>query len=644
MDQEGKHIQPVRGEDPVPRRVLRKSRLTPEDLKVEVQRPTPARRPAFNPSPPQVPYFDHHLRMPDFAAALVVAVVAFVAVSISYSGFGLSWDEAMYRKSSVAAAGWLVDFTRGDPRLMAPEEIHRVWSQNPEIAPIPKLIIGAGEILLGPRGIDPLIALRLPIAGAFALTVALIFMLGTRCYGRTGGFAAAVAYVLMPRVFGHAHIAASETLLALTTVMTVGAYLWGISRWQASCLAAIALALAINTKVTALLLPVPLFLWGQLYRRRENGANMFAILFLTPLFVVLTWPWLWTDTVPRFLDYLKFYIEHQVTAVFFNGRMWGYGMPPAPWTYPWVIATVAVPEWILVFVGMGLIRAAFQSFKQPVQVLFVLMAVFPLLVSSMPGAPKYDGERLFFQAFAFVALLAGGGFAGLATALSWGWRSGGYYNAYRAWLAGAVLAVVGAWGIVDLVRSHPNELNYFNRIVGGPKGAYDQGFETSYWGEALNDEAIDWLNNNTRPGQKVLPLAMNEQVFDYLQEWKKLRGDVDFTPDAPPYDFYLLQVRQGFIKTRERILRGVHKPMMTFAAQDVPRLEIYPGTTLGEMVTDARTTATATQTTNTASVRPADTPTTPPASAAATTVPLAVVTTPPGQERVTISDSQEKKQ
>jgi hypothetical protein len=628
-------------QSPEPSRLeLPKATLSPDELRVDTVEPHVAlaeheAAARVEPPPERLSYFDRRMGASDVLAAFVVAIVAFAAVTISYEGIGMSWDEAMYRKPARAAGQWLTGVAGGNSRLMRTEEIDAAWSLNPEIAPVPKLAVGLGEVLLAPRGVDPLIAMRLPIALAFALTVAMIFALGTRCYGRTGGFAAAVMYVLMPRVFGHAHIAASETLLALMTVLVAWAFLWGVTAWQAAYVAAIMFALAINTKVTALILPVPLFIWGQVYRRREYGPNMFAMLFLTPLVVALTWPWLWQSGVSRFLDYLKFYVDHQSTAVFYNGRIWGYLYgSPAPWTYPWVITGVSLPEFVLVFAAIGIARALFQVRNRPVQVLFVTLALFPLLVSSLPNAPKYDGERLFFAAFAFIALLAGGGYAGLVSVLSWGWRAGGFYNAYRAWLAGFVLMLIALWGIIDLARTHPNELNYFNRLVGGADGAYDQGFETSYWGEAMNDEVVDWLNNNTRPGQKVLPMAMNGGVLEHLQEWRKLRRDVDFTPQEPPFDYYLLQVRQGFLARRERTLRSMHDPVKAFVAQGVPRIEVYPGSALPEFASAPETTATASATTETVAAAPL-----PPGDTAATTVPASAVTTAPAG-RVSISDSE----
>lgn len=515
----------------------------------------------------------------DVLFALALFAAALLSVGLTYTGFGHSWDEALYFKPAVKAAQWIEGLLGGDGTLVQQREIERFWgarfedSLHPEIAPVPKIVIGLGAHLLPWQGFEPIAAMRLPIAAAFGLTVVLLYLLGARAYGRTGGFAAAVIYALMPRVFGHAHIAASETLLAFAAVFLVWAFLAGIVKWPAAILTALAFALAIGTKVTALLLPVPLILWGQIYYRREYSTNIFAMLFLAPIVAVAIWPWLWYDTAIQFLNYLRFYVAHQSTAVYYLGRLWGYTHgPAAPWHYPAVITILSLPEWVLAFAALGLIRSFAQAGSRPVPVLFLFMAAFPVALSSAPGAPKYDGERLFFPAFAFIALLAAGGYTWLLH-LVWKYQS----KVFRSWISGMFLLALGVWGAYEIAEVHPNELNYFNWIIGGPKGAMAAGFETSYWGEAVNEEVVDTLNSLTKPGAKVKTLALNELVFQNLQEWKDLHRDVDFSPSAPPYDWYVLQVRQGFLGEEEKQLRANATPEKVFSAHGVPRIEIYKG-------------------------------------------------------------------
>ncbi|MGL5094584.1 MAG: ArnT family glycosyltransferase, partial [Planctomycetia bacterium] len=64
------------------------------------------------------------------------------------------------------------------------------------------------------RFTDELTAYRLSSATQFAAAGSLLFLFLARRYGAYAGIAAAAALWLHPRVFGHAHLAATETPLA----------------------------------------------------------------------------------------------------------------------------------------------------------------------------------------------------------------------------------------------------------------------------------------------------------------------------------------------------------------------------------------------------------------------------------------------
>ncbi|MCX7018348.1 MAG: glycosyltransferase family 39 protein [bacterium] len=527
-------------------------------------------------------YFVNPMRMADVFIALLSILTAFGAVTLSYKGYGHSWDEALYYKGAIAAAKWLIGTINGDTWFTSSAGISGGWGDipgtadplHPEVAPAPKMLTGLGAELLVKRGSSTMTAMRLPVAAVFALTVGLITIMAMREYGRLGGILAAISYLLMPRVFGHAHIAASETLLAFATLAVVWAFLAGIRHAWLALFTAIAFALAVDTKFSAILLPLPLILWGHIYFRRKYVSNVFAMLFLAPIIAVAAWPFLWTDGVRKLGQYIAFYLAHPNPAVYYMGLQWGqWGKLAAPWHYPFVITAFSLPEWVLLFALAGMLRSLGQMLSRPVQMLFLLMAVFWIGMCALPGAPKYDGERLFFPAFVFIALLAGGGAAGICHL---------YGQGYRARLATTItVLVITLWGATDLIMSHPNGLNFFNRLIGGPRGAYEAGYETSYWGEALNEDVISFLKEHTRPGMKIKPLVLNEQVFANLVEWGQLSPDVDWTTrDLPPYDMHILQVRQGFFGRAERALHFSRAPLMEFKAQGVPRIQIFAGDAL----------------------------------------------------------------
>src|SRR5690606_18714683 len=111
--------------------------------------------------------------------------------------------------------------------------------------------------------------------------------------------------------------------------------------------------------------------------------------------------------------------------------------------------------------------------------------------------------------------------------------------------------IVTGYGAADLYFSHPNQLNYYNWITGKASGAYEKGFETAYWGEAVNEDVTNYLSSIVEPGDTVKVLALNELAFRNLRRWGKLPEKVDFSPDAPPYVYVVLQIRQGFMRNLE---------------------------------------------------------------------------------------------
>jgi len=557
---------------------------------------TPLTPPPGRPRRTTLAYYERPGRITDWLLALLLGVLAFAAVALTYRGIGHSWDEALYLKPAKSAAAWMMGvINSGDDSMLRKESIDRQWGQrldandplHPEVAPVPKLLPGAGiTYLQKPLQVDEMTAMRLPNAILFGLTVALLFLIGTWEYGRIGGFAAALFYVLLPRVFGHAHIAASETPLAFFTVLTVWCFLVANRFWPFALFTAIALALAINTKVTALALPIPLMIWGQLYRRRDYASNAFAMILIAPVIAVALWPWLWYDTFHRVVAYLEFYLAHQKTAVYYLGNTWGYNKGPvAPFYYPLHITALVIPVWMLFFLAVGVLRAIFSTVRRPVTILFIFLAVFWIGLAMLPGAPRYDGERLWFPAFAFLTLLAAGGFAGIFTAVHhWRERRASLRADHDTSFAATIaLLVIGVYGTGDLIVTHPNELNYYNWLTGRTRGAYAAGFETSYWGEAVNEDVLSFLNKTLKPGDKVKTLALSEEVFDNLRQWDKLPRNVDFSPLEPPYDYAIMQVRQGFMGPLERRIWKTKKPLKSFDANGVPRILIYDGKTLTDV-------------------------------------------------------------
>jgi|GEM_PF-966699 len=491
---------------------------------------------------------------------LILLVAGYASVIFSQDGVGYAWDEAYYYRPSLQAIDWLLDLARGQTGLDQ-ASVDYYWEERHEHPSVQKFLSGFA-LHFFPNPESQLFAMRLPMAVLFGLTLSLIYLLGRRAWGTMPGLIAALIYLTLPRVFGHAHFASMETPLVFMTLLVVFCFLRGLFSPTWAVATGVAFGLLLATKINGFFLPIPLLVWAHLFARRRYVNNVFAMLFLGPVVMVAVWPWLWHDTVHRLLEYLAFHASHQQTALYFLGRKWGYGGVNAPWFYPLVMIGVTLPLFSLALVIYGILRTLFRIRRRPLGALFVLCAAVLLGVACAPVTPRYDGVRLFLPVFPFLALLGGAGLESLIRRIQrWTARSRRFHDLEilrvgHLLTAGAALAIL-AEGVTALVLYHPFYLSYFNPLVGGLEGAERRGFETTYWGEALNEEVIETLNGlPDRPDgapPSIRPLALHGLNLAHLQEWGLLRADLRFDAE-PPYDYHLLLMRRGFFNRPERAL------------------------------------------------------------------------------------------
>jgi len=497
---------------------------------------------------------------------------SFFAVILTGKGFGLSWDEAYYYQPSRDAAGWLSRVLFSGNRPLSTREIDIAWEEIRELPSLVKICLGTSSLLF--EGIlDPLIALRIPSAAAFSLTLILIFLLAYRSFGWFPALFAVLSYALMPRIWGHAHIAAAESITVLLYLAVVLCFIKGLDRPWASVALGVVFGLALVTKINCVFLPAILLPWAHIYHRKKYANNFFAMVFLSPVIMVLAWPWLWPDPAKRFLEYLYFFASHQMTAVFYMGEKFNYGDTAAPWHYPFLMTLVTLPPLVLLFSLAGAIESLAGIRRRPLHVLFLWAALLTLLIAAIPASPKYDGVRLFLPAFPFIAILAGGGLHALLKKLPKGppLHRAVYWKDIIA-VTGLVLLLLTAG--FSLVRSHPHSLSYFNIFIGGIRGAYEKGMETTYWGEAVNNHVLEVLNELPE-GSEIKTLALHDKVFDLLKDWGRLRDDLVLNRASPPFDYHLLLVRKGFFARPESCLYSSWPSLKVFEYREVPLVILY---------------------------------------------------------------------
>jgi hypothetical protein len=141
----------------------------------------------------------------------------------------------------------------------------------------------------------------------------------------------------------------------------------------------------------------------------------------------------------------------------------------------------------------------------------------------MLPTPAHDGVRLLLPAFFFLAAFAGWGTVALALDLQ---RLLRLPTRATAPVLAALVLVPAA---IELARIHPYELSYYNALIGGPRGAWQRGFELTYWFDAFNARALAELNAKLPKGVEVdFPndLTSSDMTFQELQSLGELRGDI----------------------------------------------------------------------------------------------------------------------
>lgn len=500
---------------------------------------------------------------------LLIAFSAWLATVLTLDGVGerpalppgpgLTLDEVFNLETGVYL--WRSLLAEGS-EIISPPGVRRVFGNplyNPDHPPLGRLWIGAAHDLTlaiappsRPAGGYSLAAARTAPASAFALTILLVGFTASRWHGRVAGWTAAAALALMPRPFGHAHLAALETFIGLAftaTVLFVASW-WGRAwpsppseplppppqsgrrLWLAVLAAGVLFGLALLTKIQAVLLPIPIGLWC-LWRHGWRSIPIMLLFGGCGLAVFFAgWPWLWLDPLDHVLEYLGRAAERPILYCYYLGER--YADRQVPWHYPAVMFLTTVPAGMLL---LGILGSLFERLPDrlrripdPRSALLHVTVLFVLLFFALPGITVYDGARLFLVVFPLWAVLVGKGGQRLWDRIA----AGGIRGA-----APVALTALLASHAVGMVRLHPCQLSYYNLLVGGLAGANRLGFETTYWRDSVTRDLLHAAAERVPPGSTlylapVLHPANNLDLALLSPILRKRNLDVDSYDDKDP--------------------------------------------------------------------------------------------------------------
>ncbi len=583
-------------------------------------------------------------------ATLAVFATALIALVPTVGDLGLTWDEPAYRYSQILSAQWWEQWAHvrswDDARtLLDPTTLLYHWPYgryginfHPPLAGQLNL---AAYMIFG-HWMKDIPARRMATVIEFALTLTIGFHFLARRYGVWTGVVMAGSLLLMPRLYGQAHLIDTDTPGLLLWAATALAF-WkglhepGARRWRV--LVGVLMGLAFIEKMGVVMVLLPLLGWLaatrlvpavlkpsgsdwidgllttgamlaplalafqqiQIIQRQlppPRLANLFvpipsdwpgailaiplavwlirrglgrlfpaskvwgverpaletwtAILAFAPVVGWLGNPAWWRETLPRLTHYYTLTVGRDAVLppiqISYFEQVYSFSLP---WHNAFVLTAITVPVAILGVAAFGLVWGFLRDPRDRLPVYF-LVHFLTLPVIRMFPTPAHDGVRLFLPTFFFLAAFAGWGAIWLADNLALIIRLPRSLPWLRTAMAGAVLGP----SAVALVRIHPYELSYYNELTGGPRGAWERGFELTYWYDAFNGPVIADLNRRLPPKAQVDFLNDNTKtavpVFHDLQNLGILRGDINLyrTDVAFPYVWLLTQDSKASAFTR----------------------------------------------------------------------------------------------
>ncbi len=494
-------------------------------------------------------------------SALAVGLVVAVALVATSPMLPMTWDEG----DSLRRAGQIAD---GRWEFTTEREGHPAGYG---------IVIAAGW-RLADAWLPPLTAARFGPMLLFACAAGALFYRLAKDHSLTAGLAGAAALVLLPRMFAHAHVAAGDGPLTACWVLAWAAFGPARQGWKAAALWGALLGATLSMKATGWFAPLPFILWTAVYRDRQAlRALGFGLPVALAVFFLMNPP-LWQQPVAGWATFFELNLGRAGSNLNiptqFLGRMYNLNHP-LPWYNTLVWTAVTMPAGLLGLAAVGLAAVGLAAVgrrpaSRSVGVLLLLNWLVLLVVRALPGVPVHDGVRLFLPAFAFLAAMAG---IGAHELLSWAARRPRGRLRPRA-LAAAGLLLLYAASSVNLWLYAPQWLSYYNVLIGGLPGAAAAGMEPTYWWDALDADALDWLHAHTAEQEKIRFAAPSTDNLAWMTQWGMLRRR-GHESHPGRYRWYVIQHRPSAWQPHDRWLLLNAVPAYRKTLLGVPLLSVY---------------------------------------------------------------------
>lgn len=441
-----------------------------------------------------------------FFVILLFAFYFLLGVFI-FRHYGLSWDEPTSRNNGLIAYQYI---TKQNSDLLTYQD--RDYGTAFEL---PLVMV---EKAVGLTSAQQIYYLRHFLTFLlFFINVLFFYKIAFSRFSPGIAFLGVIFLILSPRIFADSFYNSKD--IALLSGMTIAIFTHISFTKKPSMVRAVfhamACAFVVDIRLPGLIIfpitfsffVVDTFLLSARRLWKTRIVMLFIFVFLFLGFVVLFWPYLWSDPIGNFMDAFSNFSHflRLSDTVFYFGNY----IPDkyVPWHYPLVWIGISTPLVYLTLFLLGVTFTArkvlffrnrfsfFEVYKNYREDLIFLTWFFgPLLMVIGLNSTLYDGWRqLYFIYPAFILVVL----VGLESFLSY------THKRYGLRIVALVLGVVSLFGVLRfMIFNHPYQNLYFNELAGGLENA-KQHFDLDYWGLTFR-EGLDYIAVND--ASSVIPV------------------------------------------------------------------------------------------------------------------------------------------
>ena len=534
---------------------------------------------------------------------------------------GFPRDEGFYFTAAEQYSRWIDDLVADPVKAFSRENVERRFGYNPEHPALWKFLFGLSWRLFsafseekgvaywydGGKPPKPLLglmkestAMRLPAMLVASFLVYLIFKFGYVFFNFRVGVASALAWMFMPHVFWHSHLACFDVPVTAMWFWTSYCFLRSMNgggvRW--AIYTGIVFGLALSSKHNSFFLPPLLVLFYFLVhykefsiRRSKNGGvcgisippipwAFVTMLVISPIIYYMLWPKLWFDPIGHLKWYIQRHAAHEYYWAYYFGTL--YTEPPFPIEFPFVMSLITIPGPTVVVAFLGAVvmlwrRLARTSGTNEGKVrglgLFVFLNFFvPFAVIAHPKVPIFGGTKHWMHGVPYVALFAGVGVDYVLERLV-EIKVGKVWRAIAIALASIIMLLAP---VFDTLHGYTNGSTYYNAFVKGRRAMGEFGLQREFWGNSAFS-ALTYINTNAPKGARV---DFHDTAWDSVRMYRRvglLREDIVPIWDYNNADYFLFHWHKEFLDLEGEVRGafGSQVPVFVVAQDGVPLLNAY---------------------------------------------------------------------